>query len=101
MGKNIFGKTPKTIREEFYDISIMNADFEVKKETFMQLCKKNLAKHKEVKLPMQLFEDIFNFNFHRGVKHPISSTIVRLFKKNGLKVSKVRNKYLVRIKKKE
>lgn len=87
----------ETIREVFYNVIF--SDNDVKQDRFIKTAKEFLKTHIEIKLPMQLFEEVFNFNFHRGVKHPISSNIVNKFKSNGLKVSKVRNKYLVRIKK--
>lgn len=88
----------RTTREMFYDITELY-DLEDKRKDFFKLVQKQLKKTNEIKLPMHLFEKIFEFNFHRGVKHPIASNVVYRFKSRGFKVSKVRNKYLVRIKK--
>ncbi|KKN18341.1 hypothetical protein LCGC14_0956610 [marine sediment metagenome] len=90
-----------TVRESFYDLTVSNYNKKEKEDIFLKIVKKGLTKGNEIKLPMQLFESIFNFDFHRGVKHPISSNIVKKFRKQGLKVSKVRNYYLVRIRKRE
>ncbi|KKL62843.1 hypothetical protein LCGC14_2181140 [marine sediment metagenome] len=90
-----------TIRESFYDLTVSTLYKKEKESTFINIVRKGLEKVDEIKLPMQLFESIFNFDFHRGVKHPISSNIVKKFRKQGLKVSKVRNYYLVRIRKRE
>ena len=87
-----------TARESFYDLSSSNYTKPEKIDIFFKIVEKGLSKANEIKLPMQLFESIFEFDFHRGAKHPISSNIVRKFKDQGLKVSKVRNYYLVRIK---
>lgn len=86
-----------TTRESFYNLTVSNYTKKEKQEEFIKIVKKALTKGIEVKLPMQLFESIFEFNFHRGAKHPISSNIVKKFNNEGLKVSKVRNYYLVRI----
>lgn len=88
----------RTTREIFYSIIELD-DLKDKRKDFFKLVQKQLKKTNEIKLPMQLFEKIFEFNFHRGVKHPIASNVVYRFREKGLKVSKVRNKYLVRIKK--
>ena len=90
-----------TVRESFYDLTVSNYNKKEKEDIFLKIVKKGLTKGNEIKLPMQLFESIFNFDFHRGVKHPISSNIVKKFRNQGLKVSKVRNYYLVRIRKRE
>ena len=90
-----------TVRESFYNLTVSNYTKKEKQEVFIKIVEEALTKTNEVKLPMQLFESIFEFNFHRGVKHPISSNIVKKFNKHGLKVSKVRNYYLVRIRKRE
>lgn len=82
----------------FYSIIELD-NLEDKREDFFKLVQEKLKNTNEIKLPMQLFEKIFEFNFHRGVKHPIASNVVYRFKKRGLKVSKIRNRYLVRIKK--
>jgi len=88
-------------REIFYNLTVLGYNKKEKEEEFFKTVNEVLLKGNEVKLPMQLFESIFEFDFHRGVKHPISSNIVKKFRKQGLKVSKVRNYYLVRIRKRE
>lgn len=88
-----------TTRENFYNLIISGYSKEERENIFFNIVKRKLTKRKEIKLPMQLFETIFEFNFHRDVKHPISSNIVKKFKDNGFRVSKVRNYYLVRIRK--
>ena len=90
-----------TVRESFYNLIVSSYSKKEKEDIFIKIVKKALSKSNEVKLPMQLFESIFEFDFHRGAKHPISSNIVKRFNKEGLKVSKVRTYYLVRIKKRE
>jgi len=90
-----------TVRESFYDLSNSSYDKPEKIDIFFEIVKKGLSRTNEIKLPMQLFESIFEFDFHRGAKHPISSNIVKKFKSQGLKVTKVRNYYLVRIRKRE
>ena len=90
-----------TLRESFYNLTVSSYAKKEKEDTFIKIVKKALIKGIEVKLPMQLFESIFNFDFHRGAKHPISSNIVKKFKNHGLKVTKVRNYYLVRIRNRE
>ena len=82
----------------FYSITELD-DVNDKRKDFFKLIQKQLKDINEIKLPMQLFEKIFEFDFHRGVKHPIASNVVHRFKEKGFKISKVRNKYLVRIKK--
>jgi len=89
----------QTVRESFFDLAVSVYNKKEKEKKFFDIVKEGLTKCDEVKLPMQLFESIFEFDFHRGVKHPISSNIVKKFKDQGLKISKVRNYYLVRIKK--
>ena len=88
-----------SVRESFYNLSVSIFSKQKKADLFIVLVKEALTKTNEVKLPMQLFESIFEFDFHRGAKHPISSNIVKKFNKEGLKVSKVRSYYLVRIRK--
>lgn len=90
-----------TVRESFYNLAVSDYSKKEKEDMFIKVVKKALTKGNEVKLPMQLFESIFDFDFHRGAVHPISSNIVKKFNKEGLKVSKVRNYYLVRIRKRE
>lgn len=90
-----------TVRESFFDLIVSSYNKKEKEDIFIKIVKKALTKGIEVKLPMQLFELIFEFDFHRGAKHPISSNIVNKFKKHGLRVTKVRNYYLVRIKTRE
>lgn len=88
-----------TVRETFYDLTVSSYSKTEKEDIFFKIVNKGLSKGSEIKLPMQLFESIFEFDFHRGAKHPISSNIVKKFKNQGLRVSKVRNYYLVRIRK--
>jgi len=88
-----------TVRESFYNLSVSTYTKKEKEDMFIKIVKEALTRTIEVKLPMQLFETIFEFDFHRGAKHPISSNIVKKFNSEGLKVSKVRNYYLVRIRK--
>lgn len=88
-----------TTRELFYNLTVSDYSKKEKGDIFIKIVKNVLTKCNEVKLPMQLFESIFEFDFHRGAKHPISSNIVKKFNNYGLKVSKVRNYYLVRIRK--
>ena len=90
-----------TVRESFYNLTVLDYTKQEKQDVFIEIVKKALTKTHEVKLPMQLFETIFEFDFHRGAKHPISSNIVKKFNSHALKVSKVRNYYLVRIRKRE
>ena len=90
-----------TVRESFYDLAVSSYTKKEKEDMFIKIVEKTLTKTNEVKLPMQLFESIFEFDFHRGAKHPISSNIVKKFKKQELKVTKVRNYYLVRIRRRE
>jgi len=90
-----------TVRESFYNLTISSYNKPEKVDIFFDIVKEGLEKGNEIKLPMQLFESIFEFDFHRGAKHPISSNIVKKFRNQGLKVSKVRNYYLVRIRKRE
>ena len=90
-----------TNRQMFYDLTISKITKDEKEKKFIEIVKDILSNGIEVKLPMQLFELIFEFDFHRGAVHPISSNIVKKFNNEGLKVSKVRNYYLVRIRKRE
>ena len=90
-----------SLRETFYEIMVLNEEKEHKKEEFIKSAKMYLETNKEIKLPMQMFERIFNFDFHRNAPHPISSYLVHQLRRNGLRVTKVRNKYLVRIRKYE
>lgn len=90
-----------SIRETFYEIMSSNEAKERKKEDFVRNAKKFLETANEIKLPMQMFENIFEFDFHREAPHPISTYLVRQLKKQGLRVTKVRNSYLVRIRKYE
>jgi len=86
-----------SLRETFYEIMSSNEEKERKKKEFVKNAKKYLETAEEIKLPMQLFESIFEFDFHREAPHPISTYLVRQLKKEGLRVTKVRNSYLVRI----
>ena len=86
-----------SIRETFYNIMVSNDIKEQKKIDFVKNAKVFLQTNKEIKLPMQLFESIFEFDFHREAPHPISTYLVRQLKMQGLRVTKVRNSYLVRI----
>lgn len=69
-------------------------------EQFFHILRNSLNSN-EIKLPIQLLEDKFNFDFHRkeGIKHPIKQSVVIKFKENGFKIRKVRNKYKAKIKK--
>lgn len=89
-----------TVRESFYNL-IDYKNKKKKEDIFFNIVKESLTKRIEIILPIQLFESIFEFDFHRGAKHPISSNIVKKFKKRGFRISKVRNYYLVRIKNKK
>ena len=86
-----------SVRETFYNIMVSNDVKEQKKIDFVKNAKVFLQTNKEIKLPMQMFESIFEFDFHREAPHPISTYLVRQLKKQGLRVTKVRNSYLVRI----
>jgi len=90
--------TVLTIRQVVYELSekIDKKDMFRKFVSFLK--KEVFTTSNEIILPMQLVEKMFDFDAHRGAVHPIASHIVRRFKKNGLRISKVRNKYLVRIK---
>lgn len=88
-----------TIRETFFEVMILNEDKKVKWEDFFHRLNKVMGKNREIKLPMQLIEKIFEFDFHRGVHHPIASNITYEFKKRGFRITKVRNKYQARIRK--
>lgn len=88
-----------TMREVFFS-NALKIDKSKRIEDFFVILEQYLGNEQpEIKLPMQLFEMTFEFDFHRGVKHPISSNIIDLFKNKGFKVSKVRNNYLVRFRK--
>jgi hypothetical protein len=94
----------KTSREVFYDLTTSISDKKELKEKFIELSKSYLEKQRsELRLPIQLLEQIFDFDFHRSdtIKHPISTSIANYFKKNGLRIVKIRGKYVVRILKKE
>ena len=91
----------KTLRESIFDLTKFDLEKKEKQTEFIKIMKAILNEAKEVKLPMQLFEAVFDFDYHRGVKHPIASNIVSMFKDEGLKISKIRNKYLVRIKERD
>lgn len=86
-----------TVREMIYNITIHGEEKDIQIDNFIQAVKDLLMRQHEVKIPMQLFEAICKFDYHRGVKHPISSSLVKRFREHNLKVLKVRNKYLVRI----
>lgn len=86
-----------SIRETFYQIMVSNDVKEQKKIDFIKSAKVFLQTNKEIKLPMQLFESIFEFDFHREAPHPISTYLVSQLKAQGLRVTKVRNSYLVRV----
>lgn len=88
-----------TMREVFYDIIVSDFDKNQKKEEFFNRLKTKMGKNKEIKLPMQMIEAIFDFDFHRGVHHPISSNITYDFKRRGYRITKVRNRYQARIRK--
>jgi len=95
-------KSNKSSREVFYDLTKKYSDKELRK-IFIEECNKYLEHRTELRLPIQLLEEIFDFDFHRDetIKHPISSNITGYFKKNGLRVLKMRGKYVVRIIKKD
>ena len=88
----------ESIRDAMYSIDSLNK--EIKRERFIEKSIEYVEKYGQFTIPMQLFESIFDFDFHRGVKHPISSNIHSMFKKKGLKISKKRNKYVLVVKKK-
>jgi len=86
-----------TFREAFFFNVVKSNNKGERIKDFFKILKDVMEDKIEIRLPMQLMEITFDFDFHRGAKHPISSNIVGLFKENGFKVSKVRNSYLVRI----
>lgn len=52
----------------------------------------------KITIPIQLFELLFGIDWNRDVVHPIPTNIRLLFKDNGFKVAKLRNKYIVYVK---
>ncbi len=96
LGDEISGDNKNTI-EILFDLTESGYNKETKLNNFFGIVKEILKKKKEIKLPMQLFELIFEFDFYRGAKHPISSNIVDNFRKYGFGVRKIRDEYLVKI----
>ena len=88
----------KTTRENFFDV----LKEKNKIDNFFVTLDKEMQRKDTVRLPIQLLENIFEFDFHRkeNIAHPIKQSIVSEFKDHGYLIRKVRNKYLVKITKK-
>jgi len=87
-----------SFREKLFEIS-KEEQLEKREKMFFDELEIKLKNAEETRLPAQLFETLFNLDFHRGVIHVIPLNIVRKFKAKGFRVAKIRNKHQVKVKK--
>lgn len=83
-----------SIRKKLYEISKKSVE---EREEFLDIIKEYLEDKTDIKLPIQLIELVFEFDFHRGAIHPFPSALITKFKKKGLRLTKIRNHYTARI----
>jgi len=86
----------KSIRQQVNDL-LLCEEIDVTIEIFCEIMEKYLSNKKETKIPLYLFEKTFGFDSDLIKHHWIGKKLRNNLKKRNIRVTKVKNKNLVRV----